>query len=310
MRVLWWNCVGFELWALFVVGHDCGHGVFSKNSLVNFIVGHVAHTPLLVPFWGWRQSHHAHHSYHNDLVRDKAWKPIEKSHYELWASSVLPGWLYRVFRFTPLMFLLFPYYLVAPTGELSYGSHYNPFNREIFPNTTDSAKGAVGTVSILAFLWGVYRVCAAYSGLTTVGGVLGVMADWYLMPYMIFTAWLSFTTYMHHSSPDSVFFRSNTEVNKWTFAKGAETTIDRSFGPVLDYLMHHIGTHFLHHCFFTSLPHYSLQKATEAAAPVAGAFFKKDDRNPFVAYFQDRRHCIVVPDTGSKITFIKDKKHL
>jgi hypothetical protein len=53
-RVLGRAQVGFMGWALFVVGHDCGHGTYSTSKALNFIVGHVAHTPLLVPFTGWQ----------------------------------------------------------------------------------------------------------------------------------------------------------------------------------------------------------------------------------------------------------------
>lgn len=40
--LLWpayWAAQGTMFWALFVVGHDCGHGSFSDNKLVNNVVG-------------------------------------------------------------------------------------------------------------------------------------------------------------------------------------------------------------------------------------------------------------------------------
>ena len=58
------------MWMNFVIGHDCGHGSFSDSKLVNAVVGHVTHAPLLVPFWPWAYSHKQHHRFHNHETRD------------------------------------------------------------------------------------------------------------------------------------------------------------------------------------------------------------------------------------------------
>ena len=72
---LWLYTTGLFLWALFVVGHDCGHGSFSPSGLVNSVFGHIAHTVLLVPYHAWRLSHRAHHTHHGDLEKDHTFVP-------------------------------------------------------------------------------------------------------------------------------------------------------------------------------------------------------------------------------------------
>lgn len=49
----------------FVVGHDCGHRSFSKNKLVEDIVGTIMFMPLIYPFEPWRIKHNVHHAHTN-----------------------------------------------------------------------------------------------------------------------------------------------------------------------------------------------------------------------------------------------------
>ena len=49
----------------FVVGHDCGHRAFSKNKLVEDIVGTLMFAPLIYPFEPWRIKHNVHHAHTN-----------------------------------------------------------------------------------------------------------------------------------------------------------------------------------------------------------------------------------------------------
>jgi omega-3 fatty acid desaturase (delta-15 desaturase) len=40
---LYWYLQGTMFWAIFVLGHDCGHESFSKYSLLNNVFGNILH---------------------------------------------------------------------------------------------------------------------------------------------------------------------------------------------------------------------------------------------------------------------------
>jgi omega-3 fatty acid desaturase (delta-15 desaturase) len=58
---LYWIAQGTMFWALFVVGHDCGHQSFSPSRFLNDFVGNIVHATIMVPYHGWRVSHRKHH---------------------------------------------------------------------------------------------------------------------------------------------------------------------------------------------------------------------------------------------------------
>lgn len=53
----------------FVIGHDCAHKSFSKNKLLEDIVGTLAFLPLIYPYEPWRFKHDRHHAKTNMLVK-------------------------------------------------------------------------------------------------------------------------------------------------------------------------------------------------------------------------------------------------
>jgi fatty acid desaturase len=76
---LYWIAQGTMFWALFVVGHDCGHQSFSNSRDLNDLVGNITHASILVPYHGWRVSHRKHHGNHGHVENDESWHPTTKS---------------------------------------------------------------------------------------------------------------------------------------------------------------------------------------------------------------------------------------
>ncbi|CAN1303586.1 Omega-3 fatty acid desaturase, chloroplastic [Linum perenne] len=117
---LYWAAQGTMFWALFVLGHDCGHGSFSSNHNLNSVVGHILHSSILVPYHGWRISHRTHHQNHGHVENDESWHPLsEKIFRSLDATT-------RSMRFTlPFPMLAYPFYLWNRSPGKT-GSHFDP----------------------------------------------------------------------------------------------------------------------------------------------------------------------------------------
>ncbi|KAJ6750752.1 hypothetical protein OIU85_001302 [Salix viminalis] len=103
---LYWAAQGTMFWAIFVLGHDCGHGSFSNNHLLNNVVGHILHSSILVPYHGWRISHRTHHQNHGNVENDESWVPLPEKIYKNLDLTT------RIMRYTvPLPMLAYPIYL-------------------------------------------------------------------------------------------------------------------------------------------------------------------------------------------------------
>jgi len=279
--LIWVNVVGFFGWALFVVGHDCGHGTFSTSSLLNQICGHIAHTPLLVPFNGWQISHHKHHRYHNHIDKDESWKPLTKN---LWDQMVPSG---KFIRTSPLSLLMYPWYLLAlPDHPLLSGSHFNPWSRLFAPD--QRLRAGISSASVTLFFMSLF-----------VFFKVGAIFWYFIVPYMIFTAWLSLVTLLQHTDPKGSYYSDS----KWNYTKGAFTSFDRSFGALINHLHHDINTHLVHHFFFTAIPHYHLVEATEAVKTQLRDKYPYDETNIVKAIFNTLRGCCYIEETPNRGVF-------
>ncbi|KAH7656785.1 Fatty acid desaturase N-terminal protein [Dioscorea alata] len=103
---IYWLAQGTMFWALFVLGHDCGHGSFSESVKMNNFVGHFLHSFILVPYHGWRISHKTHHQNHGHVEKDESWHPLTEKLYRSLDFAT------RKLRFTiPFPLFAYPAYL-------------------------------------------------------------------------------------------------------------------------------------------------------------------------------------------------------
>merc|ERR1711906_64375 len=102
----------------------------------------------------------------------------------------------------------------------------------------------LSTIGVVAMLGGLVMAAREY-------GALAVL-QWYVGPYLVVNAWLVLYTWLQHTNPDVPHYKDE----EWNYMRGAFLTIDRPYGPVIDFLHHRIGsTHVAHH-IECSIPFY------------------------------------------------------
>ncbi|BFG33906.1 hypothetical protein CerSpe_201800 [Prunus speciosa] len=292
----YWAVQGTMFWAVFVIGHDCGHGSFSDSRWLNSFMGHILHSAILVPFHGWRISHKTHHQNHGHVENDESWVPMTESLYKSLPSST------KTLRFTvPFPFFAFPLYLWYRTPGKE-GTHFPPSSDLFSPNE----RSYVITSTVCWII-----VAALLFHLSIVFGPIP-MLKLYFLPYWIFVMWLDIVTYLHHHGYETKlpWYRGK----EWSYLRGGLTTIDRDYGW-FNKIHHDIGTHVVHH-LFPQIPHYHLVEATKAAKHVLGKYYREPEKSgpiPFhlakiLTASMKEDHC--VSDTGDIVYYQTDSKRL
>lgn len=281
---VYWFLQGTFFWALFVVGHDCGHGSFSEYKWVNSLVGHVAHTPILVPYHGWRISHRTHHNNTGNLEKDESWYPLAKSDYEKL------DWTSRFLRYK-LFLLVFPLYLFVRSPKKD-GSHFLPGSNLFTP-------GEKWQVITSTTTWILMISLLTYAGIAY--GFLNLI-NLYIIPYFVFVVWLSLVTYLHHTDTKIPWYRTA----NWNYVKGALSTVDRSYG-IFEPIHHNIGTHVVHH-IFSKIPHYNLLEANKHLKQKLGVFHNSSREPILKAFLNAYNNCHYVPDEGDTVYYTNGKE--
>lgn len=290
----YWFAQGTMFWALFVLGHDCGHGSFSNSNTLNSVVGHILHSSILVPYHGWRISHRTHHANHGHVEKDESWHPWPETLYRSVPNST------RMLRYTaPFPLFAYPFYL-AWREPGKKGSHFHP-ESDLF---TSTEKLDVVTSTIC---W-----CAMVALLATLCFIFGPtpVLKLYGVPYLVFVMWIDLVTYLHHHGHGEErlpWYRGK----EWNFLRGGLTTLDRDYG-VFNKIHHDIGTHVVHH-LFPQIPHYHLVEATQAVKPILGKYYKEPKRSqgPFPfhlieSFLNSLRINHFVSDSGDVIYYQTD----
>ena len=256
---------GTTAMGFWVIAHECGHGAFSKNKILETFIGYTLHSLLLVPYFSWQRSHSIHHRFTNHITNGETHVPMvidgdgikEKKggRKELEISSSLGKTKYGIMQLILHLAFGWPAYLLSgSTGGIKYGksNHFwpnKPFSNKLWGYGWIK-KVWISDIGVLIVLLGLINFTFFY-------GISHLIAI-YLGPLIVVNCWLVIYTWLHHTETD-VPHLSNSE---FTFIRGAFLTIDRPYGKIIDFLHHNIGSsHVIHHIYPT-IPHYYAKIAT------------------------------------------------
>ncbi|CAI5725603.1 unnamed protein product [Hyaloperonospora brassicae] len=252
---------GLLFWGFFTVGHDAGHGAFSRYQLLNFAVGTLLHALILTPFESWKLTHRHHHKNTGNIDRDEIFYPQR-------APDEHPVARHLTFA----LGAAWAAYLVEgfPPRKVNHLNPFEPlFVRQVAAVTVSlAAQAAVASLS----LYGCWQL-----GLRTV-------ALYYYAPLFVFASLLVVTTFLHHNDEETPWYGDA----QWSYVKGNLSSVDRSYGAFIDNLSHDIGTHQVHH-LFPIIPHYKLKTATAAFRRAFPALVRQSDEPILQAFYRIAR---------------------
>jgi acyl-lipid omega-6 desaturase (Delta-12 desaturase) len=222
---------------LFMIQHDCGHGAFFRDRIVNDWVGRLLGVLTLTPYDYWKRNHAVHHATSSNLDR-RGIGDIETLTVEEYRSRSLPGRLfYRLYRNAIVMFGIGAAYLFLLQHRL-------PFHQ--------MRAGGRPWVSTMATNAAIALLVAGMIWLVGTGPFLLVH-----LPIMLLAAsmgvWLF---YVQHQFEDVMWMRNDSWVPQDAALSGSSYY---DLPPVLRWFTANIGIHHVHH-LNSRIPYYRLQQ--------------------------------------------------
>eukprot|EP00252_Welwitschia_mirabilis_P017664 TRINITY_DN390_c0_g1_i1.p1 TRINITY_DN390_c0_g1~~TRINITY_DN390_c0_g1_i1.p1 ORF type:complete len:443 (-),score=57.76 TRINITY_DN390_c0_g1_i1:241-1569(-) len=229
-----WAWTGTAVTGFFVIGHDCAHKSFSKNKLLEDIVGTLAFLPLIYPYEPWRFKHDKHHAKTNMLSEDTAWHPVWREEYE--ASKPLRSALNM------------GYGPVRPWMSIAHWLGWH-FDLGKF-RSSEHNRVKISLACVFAF------IAIGWPLIILKTGISGWIKFW-LMPWLGYHFWMSTFTMVHHTAPHIPFKYAE----KWNAAQAQlGGTVHCEYPRWIEILCHDINVHIPHH-ISPRIPSYNLRAA-------------------------------------------------
>ncbi|MGH6802559.1 MAG: fatty acid desaturase [Methyloceanibacter sp.] len=243
LDVGYWLCLllsvpaaGF-LVRLFMIQHDCGHGAFFRQRVVNDWVGRVISVLTLTPYDFWRRTHAIHHAHSGNLDHRGIGDIDMLTVREYLALSRGRRLLYRLYRHPLAMFGVGPTYNFVLRNRLPLGLMRSGWQPWLSTMATNIAIAIL--VATMIWLVGVAPFLLVHLPITFLGASIGV--------------WLF---YVQHQFEDTFWAHDE----GWNFHEAAlRGSSHYDLPPVLRWFTANIGVHHVHH-LCSRIPYYRLPR--------------------------------------------------
>lgn len=230
-----WLFTGWSFTTLYALGHECGHGAFSRKRWVNCAVGHLCLSPLFTSYEGWRIGHNHHHAHtlKQDLGPDQSETGRHRSELSRFVHRVLAN----VGFGSPIMIGL-GRWLPNASKRISDRARRRLAVSSLLTILT------TGTITVLLFAY---------------GGAWAVFLH-YLAPMMVGGATGAFLTLLHHTPPAALY---RDQPPGASFGEPIASTFEARFPRFLEWMWLDINVHLPHHVS-PGIPWYNLRRASAA----------------------------------------------
>ena len=249
----WWAlalCVpaGALLVRLFMIQHDCGHGIFFASRRANDIVGRIIGLLTLTPYAFWRRSHAVHHASSGNLERRGVGDVDTMTVREYLAASKWRRLGYRIYRHPLVIFGLGPTYIFLLRHRIPAGSIIK--SREAWLSVLGTNLAMIAVGAAFAATLGLGTLLIGYLPVALIGASAGV--------------WLF---YVQHQYEETYWAHEG----EWDFATAAwQGSSFYDLPAVLRWLTANIGFHHIHH-LCARVPCYRLLECFRATPEFAQA---------------------------------------
>jgi acyl-lipid omega-6 desaturase (Delta-12 desaturase) len=254
LKILCSVLAGFNISALFIIGHDAAHNAFTNSKILNQVIARIVFLPSLHNYGLWLTEHNRIHHQATNIKDMDSWSPLSKEEYDS-----LPDWKKRLQRFYRTIPGICFYYMI----ERWWKNKFFPFN---------NIKGKYNSVRWDFLLVSLYLV-SYLSLLTYIGQVsthsssIQLILLGFVLPFLIWNFMMGFTVYQHHTHETIAWNKSRKQREK--FGGQEDFTMHVKYPHWYNMVSHNIMAHTAHHVD-PSIPAYHLDKAQNRLSEYLG----------------------------------------
>jgi len=254
LKILCSVLAGFNISALFIIGHDASHNALTNSKMLNQVIARIVFLPSLHNYGLWLTEHNRIHHQATNIKGMDSWSPLSKQEYDL-----LPKWRKALERFYRTVPGICFYYMT----ERWWKNKFYPFNE---------IKGKYNSVKwdfiLLSFYLISFLSLLAYAGqISMYSSSIELMFLGFVLPFLIWNFMMGFTVYQHHTHETIPWNKSRKDREK--LGGQEDFTMHVIYPQWYNLVSHNIMAHTAHHVD-PSIPMYHLDKAQDKLSKYLG----------------------------------------